>query len=673
MTNFKFLAILIMAFALAACTDKTISADSSITEKWNTAIGGESDHNHDWTTAYNLQLNIKADRGDTIRVVRTGQEKPTLIGYMAMQGNGVMKVKVPQDIEGSVGLICDSPSGRKYQRIYLGNEKNQEVDVDLQHDSNSSSPIASLSGGNKAATRVVSSPADTPLPNPTGTYSSQLNGYFNNVNEDDVTIFLQPYTELAGWTWEDVQKAFKNGALAEEANKEGTNFEFTSDGYISHNGFGNETCLRFVYCYGDLNYNNYSKNYSIGIYTHSDGTFSDLKLYTLYESRTDYLPWPGSYRSKIQYKLDGNDLWYDTNFCNDDGEGILLNDKNEPVTAVDKSYRNGDGVYGAPLVLNNYGSRITNLQGLTPQIYIKKGLKYGFYIKNIYGYSLSDEHKALLKEKGVPDNVINNLYSEIYFSNLELNVSNEICKNGKRIPYRCCFKKYGNYSFIGFDDYDAFDDKTFTKVGDGDCNDMVFCLMTGDGRPAPYGSEKYASDIWTYAYENLGTNGDFDFNDVVIRETINANGSETKAELMAAGCNYKTELIFSYKGYDQTICEVHEAFGLKANDEGLYSMVNTEANGIRKNPVDLGVFDTNFGYFKIKVYLPDGEIKTYSHYDKVGENGDVPTALIISGNWQWPLEKTNVFEAYPLIGKWAKDRDDTGHWFTQPKPGSVFK
>ena len=81
----------------------------------------------------------------------------------------------------------------------------------------------------------------------------------------------------------------------------------------------------------------------------------------------------------------------------------------------------------------------------------------------------------------------------------------------------------------------------------------------------------------------------------------------------------------------------------------------------------------NGSLFNTKVYIAD---KTYtaSPGTYIGSNNDVPTAVCVAGDWQWPKEYTNIFTAYPLIGQWGKNvtNSDYWNWYSQPKSDNVM-
>lgn len=613
-----------------------------------------------------MQLDIVAEKGDRVSAYTIGNETPILLGAQDMQGNGVMRLDVPQGIGNSIGLICDTKSGRKYQRLYLTDEKKQMADVDFISETNSTTNTQAdalmAQGKKQVKRRVIANTAATPLPNPTGTHNAALNG--NSVAP------INGYNSFGGWAWEALLDALPENVLAEKNNPNGIDYEFTSDGYQGKGVYGDNTIISLAYLYG---YTGNMNENVIGYYTHSEGTFADLELHDLGETlNKDFLASPGStdYKSKVQYQLDGTDKWYDANFYYLDGEGVLRNENNAIRSATAASNRLGDGIFNTFLVHNNYGERVSAMRGLTYKISIPKGLKYGFYLR-LKAQTLKAAHKTVLQNQGVDLNKVGN--NEINFSNAALNMEQQVNGTSKKVTYRSSYKKYDNFSFLGFDDSSA--------QGDADCNDVTLGFLDADDKPGPHVyNEQEENQAWTIGFENLGMDLDFDFNDVVIRVTPNPLTHKAKVELMAAGCNYKTELYFG----NTRLCEVHEAFEQSANDNGLYPMVNTGGkDGKQHNVVNLGEVDwpasytmTDNGSLFHTVVTNTKNGKTYeAGMNKYVGDGTVPTAVCVSGDWSWPIETTNIFVAYPLIGEWGKNANnkDFWNWYTQPKLDKVYK
>lgn len=648
------------SLGMVSCSEDT-ALSNDVSKKWQDALDGQVDAKQNWVTAVDMQLDIVAKKGSTVKAYSIGDETPVLLAQKDMQGNGVMRLDVPQGIGNSIGLICDGNGERQYQRIYLSKGNQQMEDVDFINGANTSTVPEELSAGarGKVQTRVISTWADTPLPTPTGSHNSSLDGHS--------VVATNGYASFGGWAWEALLQALPEANAAANNNPDGVSYEFTSDGYQGQGKYGDNTIFSLTYLYG---YTGCNDSRILGYYTHSDGTYADLELHDLGEAITkDYLASPGSsnYQAKVQYQLDGNNTWYDANFWYTDGEGVLKNENGRVVSAAGSKgvARLGDGIYNTFLVHNNYGDRVSAMRGLSYKISVKKGLKYGFYLR-LVGTDMNDVQKSKLQALGADLSKVGSY--GINFSNADLNIAN----NGGTNFYRSSYKKYDNFSFVGLDD--TYHD------GDVDCNDVTFGFLDADGKPGPHVFD--AEDelqSWTIGYENQGMDLDFDFNDVVIKVTPNPATHKAKVELLAAGGVYNTELY-----YGQTkLCEVHQAFGLSENEKGLYDMVNT-GEGTRNLPtVNLGEVDwptdytmsENGSMFHTKVTVDDGKIYNASPGNFIGENNDVPTAVCIAGDWAWPIERTNIFEAYPLIGKWGKNVKNTDYWnwYSQPKSGKTMK
>lgn len=646
------------SLGMVSCSeDNALSND--VSKKWQDALNGQVDAKQNWVTAIDMQLDIVAQKGGQVRAYSIGNETPVLLGQKEMQGNGVMRLDVPQGIGNSIGLVYDANGVRQYQRIYLSKGNQQTEDVDFITGSNTSTVPSDLSTAarGKAQSRVISTWQDTPLPTPTGTHSSSLDG--------NTVTATSGYTSFGGWAWEALLQALPEAKAAKLNNPDGINYEFTSDGYQGQGKYGDNTIVTLTYLYG---YTGCSDSRILGYYTHSDGTYADLELHDLGEALAkDYLASPGStnYQAKVQYQLDGTNKWYDANFWYTDGEGVLKNEYNNAVTASGKGdARNGDGNFNSYLVHNNYGDRVSAMRGLSYKLSIKKGLKYGFYLR-LVGDNMADAQKNKLQAKGVDLSKLGSY--GINFSNADLNISNN---NSNSNFYRSSYKKYDNFSFVGLDD-------TYTG-GDLDCNDVTFGFLDADGKPGPHEiSEEDELQSWTIAFENQGMDLDFDFNDVVIKVTPNPATHKAKVELLAAGSVLNTELY-----YGQTkLCEVHEAFGLHASAKGLYDMVNTGEETRTLPSVDLGEVDwpadytmsDNGSLFHTQI-TEGGKKYTASTGTFLGENNDVPTAVCVSGDWAWPIERTNIFQAYPLIGEWGKNVKNTDYWnwYNQPKSDKIM-
>ena len=179
-----------------------------------------------------------------------------------------------------------------------------------------------------------------------------------------------------------------------------------------------------------------------------------------------------------------------------------------------------------------------------------------------------------------------------------------------------------------------------------------------------------------YAFEDLGTTNDFDFNDVVIRvSTPDAQGNST-VELMCAGGTMSTKVTYGTGDNPSVLgSEVHEALGASSYK----AMVNTGSGETKPFPVTLGTIEglttqtdmTNLP-FGIKCEGNNGQvIKVVKTVDK----GKTPLVIVVSGDekgkWFWPTERTNITTAYPGFGAWGANVKDNADWYKNAA-GSVY-
>ena len=178
-----------------------------------------------------------------------------------------------------------------------------------------------------------------------------------------------------------------------------------------------------------------------------------------------------------------------------------------------------------------------------------------------------------------------------------------------------------------------------------------------------------------FAFEDLGTTDDFDFNDVVIRVSTPVKGIST-VELCAAGGTMPTYVL-----YDGAILgngeEVHAKFGVSTS-----TMVNTL--GAEGSTTDdefktlgtitvAGTADLTTLPFSISVNNNNGQSTLVS----VGNfNGKAPLYITASGDengrWFWPTGRTNIADAFETFADWAADATSNTDWYKNATSGKVF-
>lgn len=204
-------------------------------------------------------------------------------------------------------------------------------------------------------------------------------------------------------------------------------------------------------------------------------------------------------------------------------------------------------------------------------------------------------------------------------------------------------------------------------IPEGDC--------TGDGyTPEPDGGDDDDDEQNSaiYAFEDLGSIGDYDFNDVVVKVEHLAGSKTATVKLLAVGGTFPVKLKYG----NQTLWEeAHAAFGVDTN-----TMVNT--GGARKDvpsALDIDVSE-NVAFrdisISIEVILSSGTTSK-SVIISSPDKGEVPQMLCVPGVWKWPNERVGIIEAYGTtehsFGDWAGDVKQATDWYDYPVEGKVYK
>ena len=164
--------------------------------------------------------------------------------------------------------------------------------------------------------------------------------------------------------------------------------------------------------------------------------------------------------------------------------------------------------------------------------------------------------------------------------------------------------------------------------------------------------------IFTLAFEDLGSINDFDYNDVVLYVT-NVN-SEGKARMKPMGMGGQFDVDVYY------------------GDTKLFSKTNGEITNTRetKDWVDYDIVEFDAGdavdFTKFKLHVTN---TTYNYsYDlySTTTKGDAPVCIIVGKAWLWPTEKTSIGEAYPDFKSYCGDASQTS-WCDNPQSGYVYE
>lgn len=162
---------------------------------------------------------------------------------------------------------------------------------------------------------------------------------------------------------------------------------------------------------------------------------------------------------------------------------------------------------------------------------------------------------------------------------------------------------------------------------------------------------------WMFACEDLGSDFDYDFNDVVWEVRHEVGTSKLEARILAAGGT----LPFALQYNGESVKTKEQAFGTGCNGTVMIKPTPTEWFTVSESVADDWSVTTNASEFSVLVSQEDGsvvsEIKyAYSKDDEDATNNNkTPQVIIVPYDWRWPKETHKISLAYPGFTTWAAD------------------
>ncbi|MCI6827996.1 MAG: LruC domain-containing protein [Prevotella sp.] len=628
----------VFAMAFSACSEDLGLAGSENGENSEWPLKSV-DPKQTWMTSETVQLDISIDDEADITAQTIMNENVTILGQKHLKGSGVMFLDVPQGIGNSFGLVYDDGvSPKQYRQINLTGYNAKVIDVNFQSES---------------ATRGAA-----PAPQRASTRAATASSLYGKSILEDCG-----YLNFGPWGWGDVKTALVESKNSKDNLSTLIDYEIKTNKLLEGGELLSNNDIVISFLYG---HTGQTGARTLGYYYHSKETYNDIVFQDIAEVLTlDYY----NGKAKVQYQLDNKPEWYDANFDYRD-------DPAKPTQSPANSVRKGDDAWNTLNVNEYYGDRVTAIRGITFKLSIPKGMEFGFYLRT--NGALSSAQKTILKNLGVSESNMPQYSANYSCANMNTGSNN----------FRSAIAIYDNFTFMGLDDD--------LGGGDYDCNDVTFALSNSKGEPyIPYFTEstensKWNKDVidkhpeyitpptkpqlqsWTLAFENAGMDNDFDFNDVVLKVTPNTSTHTEEVKLLATGAKRKTEVYYN----GTLLGEVHDLFGVDTK-----TMVNTTSTKATKKAVTLNSIDwpenatmeTQRMNFSLKVYNEDGTLDREFSMTDLLNNQKSPQALCMAGDWKWPKERKNIHTAYPLIGLWGVNFNNSeyGNWYAYPKEDAV--
>lgn len=241
---------------------------------------------------------------------------------------------------------------------------------------------------------------------------------------------------------------------------------------------------------------------------------------------------------------------------------------------------------------------------------------------------------------------------------------------------------YRNYLIVATDDhweqcdqsdgnYPYWDQGNNVKMSLKNKNDITETITPTDCNAGISGSPIVIDEptmYYYYAFEDLGTTNDFDFNDVIVRVSAPVNG-QSSAQIVAAGGTLETYVTYgTQENPTQLGGEVHATMGSNTTSV----MINTTSVDTSKfaniGTIDVNGKDMDNLPLGIKVKGNNGEVVKV--VKSVEGNGKAPLVIVVTGNdqgkWFWATERTNITVAYSQFGDWGANVGTNLNWFRTP-------
>ena len=615
-----FLWIIAAIIALSACTGDEVSHYDRTNAEFLDSLGGEISETHWWRTAVKIDVYVTTDDPVKLLLLSAEGSRKVLYDYKELSKSGAVAMTAPQGQGNTLYLryICNNK--QKTESITLTGKSVESVYIDT-------------GARQQTMTRVNNPPASL------CGYSIEGDARYYQFTDGQLRNFFA----WMSTNEERVDAKLVDGQIC--------NYELESNGpfYITW-VTGNEADQR---------------SHILGYYYHSATTYNDIVYVDMSEThKWDYIDG----MAKVQYQISrderivGQDFWantwYDANFDMSDIYGA---------TSCYNMDRVGDDAYNMHTVYNRFTTEISALRGISFKINVPEGKRVGFYLR-------SDE-EPLPEQWDIlrANNIRPYVSSKEKFMGTCFCVEDWNIEGNGKGRHRSFIKAYDEVYWMGMEDILA--------GGDHDCNDVIFGVAADmkiwmpdiiDPELQPEvgpDTEDYSLFPWTIAYEDVNRNPDFDFNDAVIKLEPDYENELCCVTVMAAGSTSRMYLHYDGPDGDQNLGEIHDLL-----DSNL-SYVNTKGAVASTPFTQIDCVPWPKGYTmgndaqRFYIEIQRGNCNDCTDVITLSmEPGIMPEALLVAGEWQWPMEGVHIFDCYEEFSKWGQDETRTRFWEWYQKP-----
>lgn len=319
------------------------------------------------------------------------------------------------------------------------------------------------------------------------------------------------------------------------------------------------------------------------------------------------------------------------------------------------AYKNKNKASQAEATALNSNSPDLYFRSYATKIVVPTNMTFGFYIDQYvngtqnYMYSYNDWNKKFAGTKnGIAKSYYSTTATDAY--NYTFCATFQPETEGTGIDYYLCFEDWPNKY-----------------------RDLCDVVLAFSATPDTYQVVEDESQSWILAAEDMGSIGDFDFNDMVVKVSHVAGKSDVTITPLAAGGTLPLRLYHKKSSGDvdfNTAGETfHSWFGNGISDE---TMINTYANNTKSTAQTLTLSDADKETFTMATnkYYDASSGTNYSDTCRMGnfyftvtkevngqstttetvtapQIGAAPQMICVPASWHWPKEKISITEAYP--------------------------
>ncbi len=602
---------------MTSCSNESMS-EYERTKAWFTdAINGDIDNTQTWRTAVTVKVNVSADAPVKLWLM-SGNDKGTLYDYKYAEHGSTIDMLAPQGKDSKMYIVSVCNRNKETHEIELTGSSVQRVDINCSSDKTTNGNAVE---GKHLTAKVPQTATNYTLFGNSIAGNSELYQFSNDLKDEGI----------------DMLKAYYHEKVPAKSLKLNCDYELESKGDFRITWFAGSSLS--------------ANPHTLGYYYHSPGTYADIKYVDLSETEIyDYIDG----QPKVQYMVNDRaaqkygveaNHWYDANF-----------DMHDTFENPSPSFpsRAGDDAYNCLDVYNRYGHDITALRGISFVLKVPAGMRVGFYDR-IEDQSLPEQYDRFVR-MGIKPYTTRDKFKAMNFSCEAMNMN----INGS---YRSCVVTTPHAHWLGMEnDYTG---------GDLDCNDLIFEVSSDLDIYTPSAVEPDLKPIgeydkrlpWTLAFEDVYRDADYDFNDAVIKLSPDYEKDSCAVTVMAAGSTDKMYL--HYDGPDGDVClgEIHQ---LLHSGNGC---VNTTQQTAQADFTDIGkvgwpkTYNMKEDAKRFYIEVKRGSCKDCSDILSLPDSeGQLPQAILVAGEWKWPLEGVSITRAYPSFAKWAKDDTRTSYW-----------